>query len=125
MKKHRFVIALIGLSLFAVSSTVAADMTQANIDQQVVQYTLNGKGLVIFNQARTYRTKSTAAVYKGSFAADAPTASFKKVGNLTNHKDYRVTRKITAKAKLKGSATQTFNYVSGHGGLKGSDLTRS
>ena len=46
MKKHRFVIALIGLSLFAVSSTVAADMTQANIDQQVVQYTLNGKGLV-------------------------------------------------------------------------------
>ena len=36
MKKHRFVIALIGLSLFAVSSTVAADMTQANIDQQVV-----------------------------------------------------------------------------------------
>ena len=65
MKKHRFVIALIGLSLFAVSSTVAADMTQANIDQQVVQYTLNGKGLVIFNQARTYRTKSTAAVYKG------------------------------------------------------------
>ncbi|MDB7769165.1 hypothetical protein PND46_08855, partial [Lacticaseibacillus rhamnosus] len=75
MKKHRFVIALIGLSLFAVSSTVAADMTQANIDQQVVQYTLNGKGLVIFNHARTYRTKSTAAVYQGSFAADAPTAS--------------------------------------------------
>ena len=37
MKKHRFVIALVGLSLFAASSTIAADMTQANMDQHSVK----------------------------------------------------------------------------------------
>ena len=61
MKKHRFVIALVGLSLFAASSTIAADMTQANMDQHSVTYTIKGDGLVIFDKTRTYRTKSTAA----------------------------------------------------------------
>ncbi|WPP11605.1 hypothetical protein [Lacticaseibacillus paracasei] len=124
MKKHRFVIALVGLSLFAASSTIAADMTQANMDQHSVTYMIKGDGLVIFDKTRTYRTKSTAAAYKGTFAADAPTASFEKVGTLANHKDYRVTRKIKVKAKMQGAAAQTFFYVNGHGWVKGSDLTR-
>lgn len=67
MKKHRFVIALVGLSLFAASSTIAADMTQANMDQHSVTYTIKGDGLVIFDKTRTYRTKSTAAAYKKLF----------------------------------------------------------
>lgn len=50
MKKHRFVIALVGLSLFAASSTIAADMTQANMDQHSVTYTIKGDGLVIFDK---------------------------------------------------------------------------
>ncbi len=49
MKKHRFVIALVGLSLFAASSTIAADMTQANMDQHSVTYTIKGDGLVNSN----------------------------------------------------------------------------
>ena len=107
MKKHRFVIALVGLSLFAASSTIAADMTQANMDQHSVTYTIKGDGLVIFDKTRTYRT-----------------ASFEKVGTLANHKDYHVTRKIKVKAKMQGAAAQTFFYVNGHGWVKGSDLTR-
>ena len=53
MKKHRFVIALVGLSLFAASSKIAADMTQANMDQHSVTYTIKGDGLVIFDKTRT------------------------------------------------------------------------